>query len=158
MLLFNARFATHHGSPLWRFFFFFASNRVANNVQALGSYNTERRLQRELIAFLAGQTSPVANSKVLREQFQALDLDGNGFITPAELRHVLEHEGPMSEGDELAWFVFLLLLPNFLTVVVSLVLTVKRRQRQEPSERASATAASASEEGPAIDCGRGCVW
>eukprot|EP00750_Incisomonas_marina_P011775 INCI16417.1.p1 GENE.INCI16417.1~~INCI16417.1.p1 ORF type:complete len:677 (-),score=116.79 INCI16417.1:2382-4412(-) len=72
-------------------------------LEALGSYNTERRLQRELIAFLAGQTSPVANSKVLREQFQALDLDGNGFITPAELRHVLEHEGPMSEGDELAW-------------------------------------------------------
>jgi len=69
-------------------------------MQALTSFNNERRLQRELVSFLSSQSAPVANNRILHEQFRALDLDGNGFITPSELRTVLAREPPADVAAE----------------------------------------------------------
>jgi calmodulin len=55
----------------------------------------------EFIKMMANKVHDENSEEEIREAFRVFDKDGNGVITPAELKHVLQHIGEKLTEEEI---------------------------------------------------------
>jgi calmodulin len=55
----------------------------------------------EFLKMMANKVKDEASEEEIRETFRVFDKDGNGYVSPAELRHVLSNIGEKLNEDEI---------------------------------------------------------
>ena len=93
------------------------TKELSSVLQTLGSNPTEAELQDminavdadgsgtidfpEFLKMMANKMKDENSEEEIRETFRAFDKDGNGIVTPAELKHVLQNLGEKLSDEEI---------------------------------------------------------